>query len=94
MSSGALQAGLEALCREQLGEAARVEGLRRLSGGANMETWAFDCAGQELILRRMPGEGAIADSEMGLGSISLAAQADLMELARAGGVSVPAVFAR
>ena len=94
MSATAVLEGLAILCRERFGAAATVEALRRLSGGANMETWAFDCAGRELILRRMPGEGAIADSEMGLGSISLAAQADLMELARAGAVSAPAVIAR
>ncbi|TMR34597.1 phosphotransferase family protein, partial [Actinomadura geliboluensis] len=31
-----------------------ITGLRRLSGGASRETWAFDAGGRALILRRDP----------------------------------------
>ena len=37
-----------------LGEGVTVEDLRRLSGGASRETWAFRVADRELILRRDP----------------------------------------
>lgn len=39
-----------------LGKSVTIENLRRLTGGANSETWAFSCDGQRLILRREPGE--------------------------------------
>lgn len=46
--------------------AARIVGLRRLSGGANMETWAFDRESvgsiEPLILRRLPGAPATSGS--------------------------------
>lgn len=48
---------------------ARIVGLRRLSGGANMETWAFDREHsgviEPLILRRLPGAPATASSNPG-----------------------------
>lgn len=72
---------------------AGVEGLRRLSGGANMETWAFDWRrngeARPLILRRMPA-GAGADT-VSVGTIDLPTEADLLRLARRHRVSVPEV---
>ncbi|MEO6957053.1 MAG: phosphotransferase family protein [Antricoccus sp.] len=38
------------------GKSVQVNDLRRLTGGANSETWAFTCDDQRLILRREPGE--------------------------------------
>ena len=71
----------------------RVQGLRRLSGGASQETWAFDrisAAGQRpLILRRAPTGGAQRSS----GGPGLAAEAVLIRLADAAGVPVPDVVA-
>ena len=52
-----LEAALAALLAERLGTGVRIEGLRRLTGGASRETWAFDAVGSNgaahpLILRR------------------------------------------
>lgn len=70
-----------------------VEALRRLSGGASQQTWAFDVstagvrAGVPMVLRRAAdASGARAQGTAGLG-----AEAHLIEAARAGGVPAPAV---
>ncbi len=75
----------------------RVEALRRLSGGANMETWAFEWhAGEKtlpLILRRLPPGAAGASSEAVLvGSIDLPTEAAVVRQAGAHGVSVATVL--
>ena len=65
---------------ERLG--AEVTGLRRLSGGASRETWAFDAVpGGRLVLRRdPPGESRPAEMEL---------EARLIRAAREAGVPVP-----
>lgn len=75
---------------------ARIVGLRRLSGGANMETWAFDRehsgAIEPLILRRLPGapdEDSATDRTVG--ELSLADEAALLVVAGQHGVPVPTV---
>jgi aminoglycoside phosphotransferase (APT) family kinase protein len=74
----------------------QVAALTRLSGGANMETWAFDLElegkVQALILRRRPL--GVSRSNTFIQSISLFAEADLLGLARRAQVSVPTVCAR
>ncbi|MEJ8851810.1 phosphotransferase family protein [Variovorax rhizosphaerae] len=68
-----------------------LQGVRRLSGGASQQTWAFEVdAGPQvvpLILRR----AADATGERGMGSAGLAAEAQLIDVARIGGVPVPGV---
>jgi aminoglycoside phosphotransferase (APT) family kinase protein len=60
-----------------------VRGLRRLSGGASRETWAFDAGGRPLILQRArPG---------GVTGSAMATEVELLRAARAVGVPVPAV---
>ncbi len=60
-----------------------VRGLRRLSGGASRETWAFDADGRPLILQRArPG---------GVTSAALTTEVELLRAASAAGVPVPAV---
>jgi aminoglycoside phosphotransferase (APT) family kinase protein len=60
-----------------------VRDLRRLSGGASRETWAFDADGRRLILQRArPG---------GVTSSAMATEVQLLRAARAAGVPVPAV---
>jgi aminoglycoside phosphotransferase (APT) family kinase protein len=60
-----------------------VGALRRLSGGASRETWAFEADGRPLILQRArPG---------GVTSAALTTEVDLLGAARAAGVPVPAV---
>jgi len=71
---------------------ARVVDLRRLSGGANMETWSFDLvraeATEPLILRRMPVTSAApASAERAGRELSLEDEAALIVLA--GGCQVP-----
>lgn len=66
----------------------RVEGLRRLSGGASRETWSFDVvradgSRDELILRRDPP---------GAPKSGMARERSLLEAAAKTGVPVPAVF--
>jgi aminoglycoside phosphotransferase (APT) family kinase protein len=71
----------------------RVQGLRRLSGGASQETWAFDrvsaAGARPLILRRAPAGAA----QRGSDGPGLAAEAVLIGLAGAAGVPVPEVVA-
>ncbi|MFC5752307.1 phosphotransferase family protein [Actinomadura rugatobispora] len=61
--------------------AAEVTGLRRLSGGASRETWAFDAGGRALVLRRDPP--ASPDPA------AMAREAALLAAAAAAGVPVP-----
>jgi aminoglycoside phosphotransferase (APT) family kinase protein len=79
--------------RAHFGPDARVEGLKRLSGGASQETWAFDVAepGQThaLILRRAPGGVAMARSSE---AVSLATEAALLGATTKSGVRVPEVL--
>lgn len=85
----ALTARLEALLAAQ-GLVGKVEGLRRLSGGASRETWAFDLLGDAgpsaLILQRL--RAGTARSGPGM-----AGEAALIRAAGALGVPVPTVVA-
>jgi aminoglycoside phosphotransferase (APT) family kinase protein len=53
----------DALVRLNLGP---VSGLRRLSGGASQETWAFEAGGKPLILRRSPNGVSMSGNAIGL----------------------------
>lgn len=92
---------LAAAARRILGAPGAVHGLKRLSGGANMETWAFDwidaaqaggAAPRPLILRRAPAAALETPDHLasGVASLSLDAQAALLAAAARGGVKVPA----
>lgn len=74
-----------------VGDSARVEGLKRLSGGASRETWAFDLIGsggsRALILQRLR-QGASTRP----GSLSVAGEVELLRMAHESGVSVPQVL--
>jgi aminoglycoside phosphotransferase (APT) family kinase protein len=90
LSIGDLQAALVRLLGRVLGvDGVRVEGLRRLSGGASRETWSFMAVSPEggtraLILRRDPPDAP--KEGMGL-------EARLLAAAATGKVPVPAVLA-
>ncbi|MBL8350152.1 MAG: phosphotransferase family protein [Burkholderiaceae bacterium] len=90
--SAELSAGLAAALSPVLGPGTAVQGLRRLSGGASQETWAFDAVSaaghRALILRRAPPGAA----ERGSGNAGLAAEAELIGLAGAAGAPVPEVL--
>lgn len=78
----------------EAGIAARaVDGLRRLSGGASKESWAFDLALDDgerraLVLRRQPPGRRF--SSQGLGSVRQ--EAAIMRFAASAGLPVPAVL--
>lgn len=63
-----------------------IGGLARLSGGANMESWAFDWAGARYVLRRAPSADYMAGRPYGH-----ADEAALVIAAHAAGVKAPEV---
>lgn len=87
-----IEKALTEWAREHYGAAAAIAGLRRLSGGASQETWAFEVAaenkGEPLILRRAPGGTAAARSSE---AITLATEAALLAVTDKAGVRVPGV---
>ena len=82
-----------ALLTRRLGDAAAVKALRRLSGGANQETWSLDVeiagAPLPLILRRTPGGAAV--SAVNPSGLTLETEAALIDLAGRSGVPVPGI---
>ncbi len=81
---------LERVVRGRLGDQAALHDLRRLSGGASQELWAFDVHGlgepRPLILRRNPG-GFIKRE----GAPGMETEARLIGLAGEAGAPVPKV---
>lgn len=77
---------------QHYGAGAAIAGLRRLSGGASQETWAFEVdAGDKseaLILRRAPGGTAAARNSE---AVTLATEAALLARTDKAGVRVPGV---
>ena len=63
------------------------EGLERLSGGANMESWRFVSGGETCVLRRAPSLEMMAGRPM-----DHAGEAALIRAARASGVMAPEVL--
>lgn len=63
------------------------EGLERLSGGANMESWRFTAGSETCVLRRAPSLEMMAGRPM-----DHAAEAALIRAARAAGVMAPEVL--
>ena len=79
---------LATACRRHLGGPYEIDDLRRLSGGASRETWAFraqrfDGTADDLVFRRDPGTT--------IGQTDRATEYLLLEAAAAGGVAVPTV---
>ena len=75
------------------GAGAVVSGLKRLSGGASQETWAFELqqggASRALILRRAPA----GHRQRGSDGPGLAAEAELIRQSAAAGAPAPEVVA-
>src|SRR5688500_19866203 len=92
MGAEELERSLLTVLGDVVGDGARVEGLRRLSGGASRETWSFDVVDgatrHELILQRLR-PGATASST----GVAIAAEADLLRVAGEHGVPVARVVA-
>lgn len=78
---------LQALADRLVRGGGPVAELRRLSGGASQQTWAFTVGGTPLILRR----AATAEHGRNHGSAGLANEAALITAAHGAGVPVPAV---
>lgn len=74
----------QVMARAGLGN--RVTDLRRLSGGANMESWRFACGGGHYVLRRAPSAQWLAGR-----ALDMAGEARVIRHARAGGVPAPEV---
>lgn len=95
MSGKDFEDKLAAFCADRFGRVGELSGLERLSGGANMESWGFDYGGRGMVLRRLPAGMDERGEEAGsVAAISLATQADLIELARRRGVTAPELLAR
>jgi aminoglycoside phosphotransferase (APT) family kinase protein len=92
-SADHIEKALERWAKGLFGPKSRIEALKRLSGGASQETWAFEVSGlgtsRRLILRRAPGGVAMARSSE---AVSLATEAALLAAAATAGVPVPAVL--
>ena len=88
-----LRAALLGVEQTELVDGASIDGLARLSGGANMETWSFDWVRttetEPLILRRVPGQ--TLDFENAVGELTLKDEAALIDIAGRYGVPVPVV---
>ncbi|MEM6653520.1 MAG: phosphotransferase family protein [Pseudomonadota bacterium] len=78
-----------ALFTSVFGGSARLESMKRLSGGASQETWALSGSGQTAILRRAPGGTSNARSSAAIG---LPMEAKLIQIASRSGVPVPKVL--
>jgi aminoglycoside phosphotransferase (APT) family kinase protein len=91
LSEQAFEAGLAAVIRRAVAGAEGIANLRRLSGGASQETWAFEATGpklsQRLILRRAPGGDRQHEAAAGLET-----EARLMDLAGKAGIPEPPVI--
>ncbi|MDX2232906.1 MAG: phosphotransferase family protein [Hyphomonadaceae bacterium] len=86
-----IAAGLGRVVRRMAGPQARASAIRRLSGGASQEIWAFDVEGhgpRGYILRRAQGG---APHSVSAQSIGLATEAAVIEAAGAAGAPAPRV---
>lgn len=92
MTDDMLQEKLTAYCTKTYGAGGNLERIRRLSGGASMESWSFAYGGEDFVLRRLPS--GLSSDDDGLRGVSLATQADVIELAGIAGVTAPQVRGR
>ena len=83
--AGSLADALFVLVARVLPGAGEITSLRRLSGGASRETWAFDAGGRPLVLRRDPPGAPDA--------VAMAREAECFRAAAAAGVPVPELLA-
>jgi aminoglycoside phosphotransferase (APT) family kinase protein len=81
------EALLDAALKRILGPGGAPERLTRLTGGANMESWSFDCDGGGYVLRRAPSAELMAGRSYGHD-----VEAALIRLAHSCGVMAPEVL--
>ena len=82
---------LGSFCQRLYNAGNNITNLKRLSGGASMESWAFDYGKEEFVLRRLPS--GIDTDDNGFGGIPLALQAQIINAAYEAGVTAPRVRA-
>jgi len=92
MDQQSFEQKLQIFCQRQFGADSKVSDIQRLSGGASMESWSFLYDDESFVLRRLPS--GIASDEGGMRGITLAVQADVIDLAVQSGVTAPTVRAR
>ena len=92
-STDQIERALESWARRDFGESAHIAALKRLSGGASQETWAFEmvqgATHHRLILRRVPGGESVSRSSE---AINLRTESALLGCAQRAGVPVPGVL--
>lgn len=71
---------------QRAGLSAAVENLERLSGGASMESWRFNCGAEAFVLRRAPSAEWLAERP-----IDLSTEAEVIRVAESAAVRVPKV---
>jgi aminoglycoside phosphotransferase (APT) family kinase protein len=86
MSDTDFETQLATFCARLFGETTSVATLKRLTGGANMESWGFDYGSRKLVLRRAPGS---AERSEELARISMESEARLIALACERGITAP-----
>lgn len=84
-ATAAFLAGLAAVMA-RAGHHGAITAPRRLSGGANMESWLFTCGDAQFVLRRAPSAEWLAGRALDMGG-----EAAVIRTARAGGVIAPEV---
>lgn len=91
-TSDTLKLNLEGVCARTFTTAHSITNLKRLTGGASMETWAFDYGPYELILRRsLTSSSSLGNSGNGL---SVNDEAALIAHMAGQKVTVPSVHAK
>jgi len=86
-----IAAALQTVCQRFLGERAEITGLKRLTGGASMESWAFDYGAKELVMRRLPPAMAEVETDEGLGAMTIEQEAEIIRAAGHAGVTAPGI---
>jgi aminoglycoside phosphotransferase (APT) family kinase protein len=89
MDTGQIGAALQRLAPRLAPGGGEIEGLRRLSGGANMETWAFDVGGVRCILRRRAHQMTPREQRF---NVALTTEAQVVRAAGRHGVAVAKVL--
>jgi len=86
MSGPAFETLLATFCSRLFGEHHEITNPKRLTGGANMESWGFDYGTRKLVLRRAPGDG---ERSAELARVSMESEAQLIALACNAGITAP-----
>lgn len=89
----AFEGHISNLCQRLSGEALSLDALRRLTGGANMESWLIDFGPHQWVLRRLPQgmEEPSAQDDANAG-IDIDTEAQIIDIAIKSGVTAPGII--